>query len=64
MDVARSAPRGVHYHANVAAFDVDVQFLYLLIMYCTVGIRFALGTAPSHVSIPQIRMARRPKADK
>ncbi len=28
-----------------------------------VRIRFVLGTAPSHVSIPRIRMARWPKAD-
>ncbi len=28
------------------------------------GIRFVLGTAPSHVSSPQIKMARWPKADK
>ncbi len=29
-----------------------------------VGIWFVLGTAPSHVSIPQIRMTRWPKTDK
>ncbi len=29
-----------------------------------VGIRFVQGTALSHVSIPQIRMARWPKTDK
>ncbi len=28
------------------------------------GILFVLGTAPSHVSIPQIKMAQWPKSDK
>ncbi len=39
----------------------------ILISYEThsiVRVRFVLGTAPSHASIPQVKMARWPKADK
>ncbi len=55
--------------ADIHATDKGSVFSYRLgwrgsLMMITVGIQFVLGTTPSHVSIPQIKVARWPKADK